>query len=506
LHLVPLLNLTLNGIDPNDNIKSMTSSFFIINTISGIYLQENTALEAFENGEERNLTAGLQEWVEEYIQRIFNVFETMSGEGEAQAMAARDKTTFNILCTGVLFVCVKAGPQILGTVVSLIKRFITNHTFANTSSISTICSYVGFANPALARKELLPICISAILEELEHGSGSSRERRSSDMRLNWYASILRELAISIGSEEFLLCKDAILNVLRIGFQKSRSSVTLRILSNILENVLRVLCSIYFRRDAIVDLGQMEHPNNHQAYWHESVDPSTFQLNWHTPTAQELTVAIGIMDELAPNAWSQLETLSSDACTLSKNERAEGINRSLSILKAIVNGTSFLVDDTAPDTAHPHRFRHRIHIGDATQTVLTAAQKASVHSYRSHVAHAIHAFFQAALKVDFDSQIVNDAIQTVTALINERGISRSMFHSMQNGYKMLVSIIKSPRHQKNLPRVTLARRADLYHMKRMLHNALHAPQAEYEPMLVKDLVALATGLFSDIRMHDPVRGR
>lgn len=234
-NLVPLLDLFIPGLDVNDPMKTLSSVAFFIQATATVKLADLTRPEASDDssapmeldgvhepvpsievdlveGEEstgpilsrqeeddmtRQSTADLPEWIVKFFKAILALYDNLPEPGRSGRSGGKLEeamiSTCTVACDHVLG---QSSPEIFDIALNIFKEHVINSPKANSArAIGHLAACFGRANPKSSLDTFLPICISKIKTEIEHGASSTRTTTSStpiesDNALHWYCLLL----------------------------------------------------------------------------------------------------------------------------------------------------------------------------------------------------------------------------------------------------------------------------------------------------------------------------
>ena len=201
-HLVPLLNLTLPGIDPNDGIKTCATLQFYMSVLCSIPLQDVSHCSPADASEaDLQLyasTALLEDWTAQLLDRIFVLMETqVEAAASGQSM---ERSIGSLLRVMMHDLFQQASPAIYDMALQKLYMWVTSHLVLSSSKIAGHFAAAAVrANPAKGLKKFMPFLTQRILDLCgSHHTVSQSSGDASDDELVWYMHILSRLVKAAG--------------------------------------------------------------------------------------------------------------------------------------------------------------------------------------------------------------------------------------------------------------------------------------------------------------------
>lgn len=281
-HLLPLLHLTLPGIDMNDPIKTVASLMFIVNAIitvpiidltdneltqyqnnvsaqnHSIYdnfnddsmLEEDNLPKEIEDNSCRLTTGEFEEWVAQFLRRIFTVFENLPQHDRKKQGGDMEHGLTQMVLYACETVFGQLGDKMYDIALKLVVDFATSQVVPNAvRAMGSLCDSITSANPEKAAKKLIDVCIRNIRIELEHGASSTLTNSASstpiqsDATLHWYQHILFSVVISLGSLA-VQYKDQLLDIGQYMIQRCKTRRGFMWSGKFIRHLLKTLLDVY----------------------------------------------------------------------------------------------------------------------------------------------------------------------------------------------------------------------------------------------------------------------
>ncbi|KAL1709113.1 hypothetical protein EV121DRAFT_267575 [Schizophyllum commune] len=355
-HLVPLLELSVPGIDLNDPAKTVTAALFIVSVVQHIKIGDLSgqlsgsvnplvgdgpadgmmdvdAVEipegtepgdtpSFSREEERSLvrdsTANFADWVTSLLRRVLSLFENLPEEGGRGNTTGgkSEESVIKSVKSMMDIVALHLSDELFDLVLRIVHEYgVTNAKSNAVRAFGQLVASLARAHPNKTIKKFFAHCSEQIVEELKHGASSVRTTSShaavpSDTTLHWNISILRG-CLGYGGPAMLPYRKDIVQLLKVLIDRTFSergyTGTGRLISRILHTVSAVYP--YDSRFVNQDLWDSEEfERNHDQYWGKSYEVEDVKLDWHVPTAEEIDFVLEIIDEIAVPTMARLEAL------------------------------------------------------------------------------------------------------------------------------------------------------------------------------------------------------
>ncbi|KAJ1565665.1 hypothetical protein HK096_000529, partial [Nowakowskiella sp. JEL0078] len=406
-HIVPLLHLALPGIDMNDPTKSLSSLMFISNTVSQLPLVDLTRLppsnqkrsvnyqnRVIERTKENVMqglvddgvfgdlveltvdleyedevvcssTAGIEEWVVEFWNRVFKMFENLpENYATNQKKGTIEQTMMSFVIHTSESVIAQLSPELAELSRSKIFQFMNSNVIPNaTKSIGSLISQFTSGDAKESLRTFFSFARSRIIAEIAQGSGSESTSISSntghpynfatmsDASLHWWQSIINGL-VDGGGVELLAYQDDLISLI-VEMAKNINSATGykwtgKLIRNILDSLLQR--NPIEQRSIKPDLWtNVEYMSRSHREWGEPINRNDIGITWHIPTQKEIDFAESLITVVGGIAVSNLQMLMRDSTTkeLSNSKKKEfgnGFTKWITILQDIIRGSAILARD------------------------------------------------------------------------------------------------------------------------------------------------------------------
>jgi proteasome activator subunit 4 len=487
----------------------------------------------------RSSTTGLAEFVSSFLGRVFTLLENLPDASRVRS-GSPEENVVNTLPATFTPLLAALSPELYDLALNKIAQFVTNHVIHQArDAMAFICNALVKINPRKALQRLLPELLAGIRTEIEdNGAGSSRTTGSEvlprDRALVWHISLLSMCVVHVG-DAVLDWKTDLFDIAAFMQERCRGIPTVHV-SNFVHHLLLNLTltytldfSIYEPRDLARGLTAAD--------WGRYADPKSLTVKWHKPNPGEVTFAIELFKNQASHAIKTLQDLTSENSPIKRDgtgkDWSDEVSRNLTLLRLIISGVSVLFDpryskSNAGDPSIQEAGQDPMEIeeseadedadlslgeaeDDDSKLVFqyntgyplekTSAEYEEIHRLREVAGeslHLVHEFLRE--KQQDDIQCFNALYNAYRAWFVDVGIERSA-HVLDRVTRLLAADIhpyKFSGLRKEYPRPLLIRRANVYHLQRLRHNANPRDKDDLQVKLLMDLAASSVSIYTEIR--------
>ncbi|EMD68003.1 hypothetical protein COCSADRAFT_107963 [Bipolaris sorokiniana ND90Pr] len=484
----------------------------------------------------RSSTTGLNEFLITFLGRVFTLLENLPDASRVRS-GSPEEYVVNQLPAAFTPLLAALSPELYDIALDKIANFITNHVVHQAKdAIAFICNSLVKINPEKALKRLLPHLLAGIRTEIDEiGAGSTRttgaEVLPRDRALVWNLCILSMCVVHVG-DAVLEWKDELFEIAEYMQQKCRGTPTVHV-SNFIHHLLLNLTCTYTIDYSIYEQDELEQGLSTES-WGRQVDVKKLDIKWHTPSSEEIDFAIKLFETHANNAMKALHALTQPDSPIKREgtgkDWSDEVSRNLVLLRLIISGISVLFDvrhdqvvdgnnalddgsdldamDTegidddaglgeAEDEEVKPTFQYEagypLRRGDKNYTL--------VHDLRRQVGEMLHSVHQFLIeKQPDDVPCFNSLYNAYRSWFIDVGIERSA-HVLDRISRLLENDERPFRFsglRKQYPRPLLVRRANVYHLQRLRHNANPRPKTDLDMTLLLDLAESSISLYTEIR--------
>ncbi|OAD04967.1 hypothetical protein MUCCIDRAFT_139775 [Mucor lusitanicus CBS 277.49] len=550
-HLLPLLHLSIPGIDMNDPSKTLGSFFFIsIALMSVPIIDMSQQQDGYYPTEEfiddphaelsretedylvKATTGEFEEWLAKFMRRVFTIFENLPQENrKMQGRSSSNPTIETAITQTLLHACDTIFGQLSDDLYDLVLRmmveFISDRVLPNAvRAVGLLCEAIAKANPKKAAKAFIPLCIANIQVELEHGAAStvthaaSSNLIQSDSTFHWYQNILFSVVHFLGPE-LLPYKQDVVSVAHAMVQQCRSRRGIMWTGKLLRNVLSTLLNVYPKdyRSVVPSLwNDKEYMLKHaHQLWGQPGDPANLEIDWHVPSDAEKNFALEFLAEFLAPAMQRLEELI-EQNPANNHQVSNEFCRNLAIVRNCLMGSSAMVGDDGvsshlaqtdammvdqddgdgDDESIESMPEQHLEVGYAFSDAADprTEQARTIRRSVGQLIHKLSDFFRSHREDDVES--VKIWIKIARAFLNERGVEKSVFDSKKQNYSLGKDISKTPHCGKKYARNLLVRRAYNHHLLRLRQNNQSRLRTPLHDAILCDLLELSLGSYAEIR--------
>ncbi|ORY13079.1 hypothetical protein BCR34DRAFT_600197 [Clohesyomyces aquaticus] len=482
----------------------------------------------------RSSTTGLAEFLLSFLGRVFTLLENLPDASRVRS-GSPEENVVNALPSAFTPLLATLSPALYDIALDKIANFVTNHVIHQArDAMAFICNALVKVNPEKALKRLLPHLLAGIRTEIEdNGAGSTRSIAGSDVlprdrALVWNISLLSMCVVHIG-DAVLAWKDELFEIAEFMQEKCRGAPTQHI-SNFVHHLLLNVTVTYTIDNSIYEPEELEKGLTTDS-WGRLVDPKKLTLKWHTPNVEEIDFAVKLFESQSTTAVNTLLALMRPDPPIKRDgtgkDWSDEVARNLMLLRLALSGISVLFDPrydcpteesddgSDPDAMDTEGIDDDAGLGEAEDeevkpTFIYAAgyplkrddkNYTLIHHLRQQIGETLHQVHQFLIeKQEDDVPCFNILYNAYRSYFIDVGIERSA-HVLDRVTRLLNSDcapFKFAGLRKAYPRPLLVRRANVYHLQRLRHNANPRPKSELDKKLLLDLAESSVSLYTEIR--------
>ncbi|KAH7083286.1 hypothetical protein BKA63DRAFT_561462 [Paraphoma chrysanthemicola] len=483
----------------------------------------------------RSSTTGLNEFLISFLGRVFTLLENLPDASRVRS-GSPEEYVVNHLPAAFTPLLAALSPELYDVALDKIANFITNHVIHQArDAIAFICNSLVKINPKKALKRLLPHLFAGIRTEIEDiGAGSTRttgaEVLPRDRALVWNLTILSMCVVHVG-DAVLEWKDELFDIAEYMQQRCRGTPTVHV-SNFIHHLLLDLTCTFTVDYSIYDDKELEQGLT-TASWARQVDVQNLHIKWHKPSAEEIDFAVKLFEFHTQSSMDALVALTSSDPPIKREgtgkDWSDEVSRNLVLLRLIISGISVLFDvrhdqvdgstagdsDSDSDAMDTEGIDDDAGLGEAEdEEVKPTFQYESgyplrrgddnyklIHDLRHKVGEILHTVHRFLIeKQPDDVPCFNALYNAYRSWFIDVGIERSA-HVLDRIARLLETDERPFRFsglRKQYPRSLLVRRANVYHLQRLRHNANPRPKTELDKLLLLDLAESSISLYTEIR--------
>jgi proteasome activator subunit 4 len=497
----------------------------------------------------RSSTTELAEFVTSFLGRVFTLLENLPDASRVRS-GSPEENVVNTLPATFTPLLASLSPELYDLALTKISHFVTTHVIHQArDAMAFICNALVKINPQKALRRLIPDLVQCIRTEIEfNGAGSSRTTGSEvvpkDRALVWNISLLSMCIVHVGDAVLEFKKD-LYDIADFMQQKCRGVPTVHV-SNFIHHLLLNLTLTYTLDFSIYEPRDLDRGLT-AADWGRYTDPQKLTVKWHTPSPEEVTFAIALFKNQSYNATKALGDLISSDPPIKRDgtgrDWSDEVSRNLTLLRLIISGVSVLFDPRykkqkegeleeeeeedpsdidqmfdkmdSVSMAGDDDDDQELTLGDADdedgRLVFSyptgyplkkgSAEYEQVHDIRNAAGEVLHKVHEFLVKQQQDDvQCFNALYNAYRAWFVDVGIERSA-HVLDRVTRLLAADIQPYKFsglRKEYPRPLLVRRANVYHLQRLRHNAVPRDKDDLQVQMLLDLAESSVSIYTEIR--------
>ena len=549
---IPMIDLTKSSA-PNapgeSGLDGMLAAEWVTNQIerldvAGVDIEIDYDTELSDEEESaivRSSTAEFRTFVTSFLDSVFNMLRNLPDASRVKN-GSPEENIANTLPATFTPLFSTMSPELYELTLQKIVDFVSKHVvYQARDSMAFICSCLTKVDPKKSLSLLIPILARNIKSEIEdNGAGSTRTTGSEvlprDKALVWNISLLSMSLVHVGSALVDFAED-ILDIAQYMHQRTRGIPSTHA-SNFIHHVLLTLTMTYTADHSLFeesDLASGVTPG----HWAKSIDPHRLSIKWHYPDDREIEFAIKIFQTFGQKGLQRLEELTSNQSPIkldgSGKEWSDEVSRILVMLRLMLSGISVLFDPRhdigiAPETVptldgvldqvmtngedeqdgptdadygatEDEDVKPTFQYPTGYQLVAGDPNYVALHGLRTRIGEVLHRIHQFLSEKQQDDVTSFNALYTAyRTWFTDVGFERSA-HVLDRVTRLFISDIgpfKISGLRKEYPRPLLVRRANVYHLQRLRHNASPRHKTELDKTLLLDLVQSSVSLYTEIR--------
>ncbi|KAJ6129666.1 hypothetical protein N7512_002446 [Penicillium capsulatum] len=496
----------------------------------------------------RSSTCGFGDFTISFLGRVFTLLENLPDVTRVRN-GSPEENIVNTLPATFMPLLASLSSEYYDIALTKIVDFVSNHVIHQArDAMAFICNALCKVNPEQALKRFIPVLTQAIRTEIEeNGAGSTRTTGTDvlprDRGLVWNVSMLSMCVVHVG-DAVLPHRQELFDIAIYMQNKCQGIPTVHI-SNFIHHLLLNLTGTYTRDYSLYEKKDIEGGVQPQ-HWTYRPDIHTLNINWHVPKREELEFAVEVFKNQAETALRHLSGLTNETSSIKRDgsgkEWSDEVTRNLVLLRLLLSGISVLFDPkaaskTLPDSSNgapvtsgefeaddnaaipngigdedldaaldtsdessikesfPYPTGYPLEEGDVLYT--------TIHEIRERagsVLHEVHRFLSD--KQEDDVPCFGALYSAFRSWFVDVGIERSA-HVLDRVTRLLAADIhpyKMSGIRKDYPRALLVRRANVYHLQRLRHNAAPRSRSKLDELLLLDLAESCVSLYTETRRN------
>ena len=499
----------------------------------------------------RSSTASFAEFLSSLLGRVFTLLENLPDASRVRS-GSPEENVVNTLPATFTPLLATLSPELYDLALNKIADFVGNHVIHQArDAMAFICSALCKVSPEKALKRLVPMLIQSIRTEIdENGAASTRNTGSDvlprDRGLVWSVSMLSMCVVHVG-DAVLAYKAELFDIAVYMQQKCQGIPTVHI-SNYIHHLLLNLTGTYTVDYSIYEPDVLSRGLGPED-WGKVPKPQELNINWHVPSREEIAFAVGLFKSQGENALTALTSLIDGTSSIKREGTGKAwsdeVSRNLVLIRLLLSGVSVLFDANAgaePDFESESETNGDIEMvqqnGEDTKESEDVSLEATlagsedddgkptfhypagyllrrgdplyneVHGLRERTGKLLHEVHQFLVEKQEDDVACFGPLYTAyKSWFIDVGIERSA-HVLDRVQRLLTADIhpyKVSGLRKEYPRPLLLRRANVYHLQRLRHNASPRPKSDLDKALLLDLAQSGVSLYTEVRRNAQTAG-
>lgn len=492
----------------------------------------------------RSSTAGFAEFLLSFLGRVFTLLENLPDSSRVRS-GSPEENVVNTLPATFTPLLASLSPELYDLALNKIAEFVANHVIHQArDAMAFICNALCKVNPRKALKRLVPVLIQSIRTEIdENGAASTRNTGPDvlprDRGLVWSVTMLSMCIVHVG-DVVLQHREELFDIAVYMQQKCKGMIPTVYVSNYIHHLLLNLTVTYpldyslYEPDVLArGLGPQD--------WGLLADPRNLNIKWHVPSQEEIEFAIKLFKSQGERALLQLTGLTDGTSSVKRDgvdkEWSDEVSRNLVLLRLLLSGVALLFDskaaskksvqshldqsentfmkednESAQEAHEDHEsfedlaeeeVRPQFHYPVGYLLEEESSSYKELHDLRERVGIVLHKVHQFLIKEQEDDvSCFNPLYTAYRSWFIDVGIERSA-HTLDRVARLLSADInpyKVSGLRKQYPRPLLLRRAYMYHLQRVRHNAYSRPKSELDKQLLLDLAQSSVSLYTEVRRN------
>ncbi|KAG0355172.1 hypothetical protein BGZ54_001264, partial [Gamsiella multidivaricata] len=531
-HLLPLLHLTVPGVDLNDPGKTWYTLLFVTSMISTVPIRDLTDFGSagfqwggmeedildseeivdleLEDSNRKATTAEFEEWVMKFLRRAIRMFENYPDISQGSKNTVESSVTGTIsYCFEILFG--QLSTKLYDLTTKLVIELLESAPLTNAGKAmgSFIASWA-HANPKNAMARVFPILDRMIRSELEHGASSVPSLAYSHMHrddsLHYYQGLLNQLLVNA---EITGYKSEIISLTTLMMEKCQDRRGYKLAAKAMVSTLQNLLFTYTMDIRSHDPSKWEDEafmSESHMHWGALGEPGSDQVTWHKPSQDEIDFAIELIEKFHVPSMARARELMTSTMLEGKQLSIE-FCKSITTMKAFITGMVTLVEDDGDspvskaslgedmDSVQPMK---RIEVGYCLRDLNDprTQRMRKIREETGQLLHELMVFFHTQREDDVEN--VKVLVKATRVFLSDHGVDSSSYDNNKKGYSFLKQMYKIPGDKKLYPRLLRCRRAAAQHFMRLKVNSCGRAKTELHDALILDLTDLSLSQYTDVR--------
>lgn len=491
----------------------------------------------------RSSTAGFGEFILALLGKIFTLLENLPDAARLR-VGSPEENVINTLPAALSPLFASLSPELFDSALEKLAAFVGGHVVHQArDAMAFMTNALCKANPEKTLKIFVPMLIVGIRNEIDY-NGAASDRSSGtdvlprDRALVWHISMLSMIVVHVGSD-VLKYKKELFDIALYMQEKCRGLPTIHI-SNFIHHLLLNLTTVY-PIDAALYEPKVIARGLDVDDWGVGTKPSELTIKWHTPLPEEIDFAVELFESQVDTAIQRLVDLMGDNPSVSRTgknkEWSDEVSRNLTQLRLVLSGLSSLFDPK--EASGPRNGTGEVNGesrsdddvdmdddgGDQDDLLAEGAEDEETRpQFRYQAGYLLEESSRVYKRIH---ELRNDIGQLLskmhTFLVNKQEDDVPCFTALYSAYKTWITDVGTERSAHTLDRVTrlynadiqpfkvsglrkayprplLIKRASVYNLQRVKHNASARQKCGLDKVLLLDLAQSSVSLYSEVRRN------
>jgi len=494
----------------------------------------------------RSSTAGFGEFILALLGKIFTLLENLPDAARVRS-GSPEENVVNTLPAALSPLFASLSPELFDIALEKLAAFVGGHVVHQArDAMAFMTNALCKANPEKTLKIFVPMLIVGIRNEIDYNNAASDRSSGTDVlprdrALVWHISMLSMIVVHVGSD-VLKYKRELFDIALYMQEKCRGLPTIHI-SNFIHHLLLNLTTIYPVDAALYEPKIIERGLDVQD-WGASTLPTELTIKWHKPLPEEIDFAVELFASQVETAMQRLDDLMSDNPSVSRKgknkEWSDEVSRNLTQLRLVISGLSSLFDpkeasgerngfveingtsaidqdvdmvdddggaqeddDLLAEGSEDEETRPQFRYQAGYLLEEDSPVYSRIHELRTDVGRLLSKMHTFLNKNQEDDVACFTALYSAyKTWITDVGTERSA-HTLDRVtrlYSADIQPFKVSGLRKAYPRPLLIKRASVYNLQRVKHNASARQKCDLDKTLLLDLAESSMSLYTEVRRN------
>ncbi|QRW00399.1 proteasome activator complex subunit 4 [Ceratobasidium sp. AG-Ba] len=551
-HIVPLLELSIPGIDLNDPGKTVCSCMLIVSVLQYVKISDLTQVEApplpeglgaqidldseapsgpftpmsieEEDSLTRQSTGAFSDWLTSFFRRVFHLLENLPEEGSNKKTGGKsEEQVLKALRSALDVVTYHLSDTMFDLVLKLVFDYATTNARANSiRAFGYVVACLSRARPKATLAKFIPHCVRQVEVELLAGASSVRTTSAhalilSDTALLWNMTILRGI-LGYGGAELLEHKSDIFKLFKLLVQHCYNERGYSSTGRIMAKIMHTLSSVYplnsyFLNSEDWNDEEMEYAHNRK--WGTVMEAKDVVLEWHVPSVAEIDLVIQLLEEVVEPALKVFNGAIDAPDSQRDGVWRNDLCRHLHVIRSAWSGLATVVSMDKSQASNP-LVDEEIETGELIPQAMpiqsgfalddpSDERYQRVLSCRHRFGELLHRAAVALKTSDTEDHIdlVMSVLRGVDTYLLDYGVTRDTFAGVKKQYEVSKQLTRLYAKQKSFPRLVWIKRAQSYHAVRCHLASMYRRRTTLDDQIINDLFDFSVSAYTRIRRQAQV---